>query len=1088
MAGQIIIEIRWDGTHWVNETDHAMSGSCSRGRGYATQVIALAGVGSLNAQLRNDDGRYSYWNPTSPRYLTHLHGIGIRAWLLTPGNFALWTGTIDDPSNGAQVHTAPVWTVTGLGKFSRLSQPNTCEPLGSGGDTPDVLIGAVLDAADWPDDERVMDNGVVTTGVWQPGSVEPLGEIRKLEATELGFVWEGRDGYFHFEARNYRPTTTRCTTSQLTLSDDPNAEYHYRLLDLTAPEQYVYDRIKVDVQPVFTLDDEPAAMVEFVGSIFGLQVPAGKSRRFELDAFHFYGDPKGYTVVEWVLPTIQAGPSTSSVQINEGVGGASASDVTISAITTTDTSINFMLSNGNPTQEAIVQYVILYGIRGLAGQTISQIVGTGTREYPLPGQYYPDGAGASKAARWLLNYFGQPRHLATVEIPVSRSEDLLTDVFACDLSTRITLEGTGRFTKLGMSEDFYIESERIAFGDHGRNLVVQWQCSACLPNLQDLEDPDSSLPSGLGIYYPMEQSSGDVIDLVDGYDLTRHGPTTTVGLVGRGQQFVASEGDSLVQTTSGLPDTDLAESWEWNGWVQIGISTTDDQIILQKALGAQGGYALYTTLLSGNQYIQAAVWNGATLFTTDLNGQILVPGDWHFFRMAHDAVNSRIGVSTDLEPFEWVTYTGSIVSPTDGIIFGGAGTFGIATPFDYWYKAPDVPGDDGDVAIGWPDRSGNGRDADTPSGSITVQDGELVGQRIVRFGPGTLRIPEIALAPVQLFLVLKITSQTFQGTIFRTSATVGPNYGFGINENFGTHELFVHFYTDNNNGAVKRHVVVSSPPLDYAVYRITDDGTGGALELAINGTVQTLVPNGANLTGASGIDPDGTDELDVFQIIVASGLSPTEVGIVEDALLYEAGLGGSPPSGGKSLNGILDEWGFWPTRYLTDVEAKSLYNDGVGTTSTGGTTNTTSPSGPPVVPGSVPSGSLADRPATAPTNSLYFATDEQGGTLYLMIASTWTQVASGLTEDIPRTLVDAKGDLITATAADTPARLAAGTNGQLLSANSAEASGLEWIDPPVIPPPAGQYRALVYSSPDGIHFDLIDDGAGNPVYVLQDLE
>lgn len=45
---------------------------------------------------------------------------------------------------------------------------------------------------------------------------------------------------------------------------------------------------------------------------------------------------------------------------------------------------------------------------------------------------------------------------------------------------------------------------------------------------------------------------------------------------------------------------------------------------------------------------------------------------------------------------------------------------------------------------------------------------------------------------------------------------------------------------------------------------------------------------------------------------------------------------------------------------------------------------------------------------------------------------------------IQPTIVDAKGDLITATAADTPARLAVGTNGQLLSADSTASTGLAW--------------------------------------------
>jgi hypothetical protein len=45
---------------------------------------------------------------------------------------------------------------------------------------------------------------------------------------------------------------------------------------------------------------------------------------------------------------------------------------------------------------------------------------------------------------------------------------------------------------------------------------------------------------------------------------------------------------------------------------------------------------------------------------------------------------------------------------------------------------------------------------------------------------------------------------------------------------------------------------------------------------------------------------------------------------------------------------------------------------------------------------------------------------------------------------IQPTIFDAKADLLTATANDTPARLAVGTNGQLLVANSATATGLEW--------------------------------------------
>jgi hypothetical protein len=48
---------------------------------------------------------------------------------------------------------------------------------------------------------------------------------------------------------------------------------------------------------------------------------------------------------------------------------------------------------------------------------------------------------------------------------------------------------------------------------------------------------------------------------------------------------------------------------------------------------------------------------------------------------------------------------------------------------------------------------------------------------------------------------------------------------------------------------------------------------------------------------------------------------------------------------------------------------------------------------------------------------------------------------------IQNAIVDAKGDLISATAADTPARLGVGANGTVLTADSAEATGLKWVAP-----------------------------------------
>jgi hypothetical protein len=76
--------------------------------------------------------------------------------------------------------------------------------------------------------------------------------------------------------------------------------------------------------------------------------------------------------------------------------------------------------------------------------------------------------------------------------------------------------------------------------------------------------------------------------------------------------------------------------------------------------------------------------------------------------------------------------------------------------------------------------------------------------------------------------------------------------------------------------------------------------------------------------------------------------------------------------------------------------------------------------------------------------------DLKGGTTGQVLAKAsgtdldFSWVAQDDSNAIQNAIVDAKGDLIAATAADTPARLAVGTNGTVLTADSAATTGLKW--------------------------------------------
>jgi len=77
---------------------------------------------------------------------------------------------------------------------------------------------------------------------------------------------------------------------------------------------------------------------------------------------------------------------------------------------------------------------------------------------------------------------------------------------------------------------------------------------------------------------------------------------------------------------------------------------------------------------------------------------------------------------------------------------------------------------------------------------------------------------------------------------------------------------------------------------------------------------------------------------------------------------------------------------------------------------------------------------------------------------------------------IQPTIVTAKGDLIAATAASTPARLGVGTNGQYLSADSTAATGLAWASVSAIPANSGAIVATQEATTSTSYTDLTTSG------------
>ena len=117
----------------------------------------------------------------------------------------------------------------------------------------------------------------------------------------------------------------------------------------------------------------------------------------------------------------------------------------------------------------------------------------------------------------------------------------------------------------------------------------------------------------------------------------------------------------------------------------------------------------------------------------------------------------------------------------------------------------------------------------------------------------------------------------------------------------------------------------------------------------------------------------------------------------------------------------------------------------IDTTSTRSSTTGAAPHGP-TGGGASALDDLTDVSAGTPSNGDVLQWSSSG--------SAWisTAVASS---GIAETLLDAKGDLIVASAADTPARLAVGTDGYVLVADAASTNGIKWATAASLFPGAG---------------------------------
>ena len=208
---------------------------CRRGRNFASQRSGRSVAGSLEVQLDNRDGVLDPDNTPGP--LNGLLSGGRRVrWRMNDGNGVLetqwagWLRTIEQMDKGSGLDRV---RLRALGVISRLNPPRvgqqqqavvvgqqtdiTTQAAGRLVFDPDGSIGSADAVVDGVDYRASYIRGTREMARWWAARPR-LVELRDLEQTEGGFLWEPKDGFVGMQATDHRQQAS-AQVSQATFVD-----------------------------------------------------------------------------------------------------------------------------------------------------------------------------------------------------------------------------------------------------------------------------------------------------------------------------------------------------------------------------------------------------------------------------------------------------------------------------------------------------------------------------------------------------------------------------------------------------------------------------------------------------------------------------------------------------------------------------------------------------------------------------------------------------------------------------------------------------------------------------------------------------
>lgn len=447
------------------------------GRDYPSQLIGKSIAGKLDAQLWNDDGRFSSFKTDSPLYGMIFPGLGIRLVMEFESElYTMWRGVLDNLIPNT-IHSRPGAALHALGVLYAVNQTNLHIQIQKDV-TTGLAVTEILDEIRWPGSRREIDTGETTLTRWWTGGIKALTGLRDLESTEGGFIRETKDGSIAFEDRMHRLSGDH-GSSQAEYTYDPTGQIRYDPINQGDPLKELFNVIVAKVK-TFEVDSASALWTLAESGDSSPSIPPGELRTF-WTTFPGSAPTNAVAVEDWTTPLVATTDYTANSLAN-GTGTNMTGDLTVFA-TPFDTTLKIDITNNG----AVPAFITLLQARGTAllqhdpvevhAEDAPSIELYNERRYVLEGTGIPTTAEAEIRLNDELQKRKIPIPILTLSIQ-NISDDQMLEILTRDVSDRITIDARG-IIQLGIFAEFYVEE--IAHAVNGPIHTMTLKCSWAAP-------------------------------------------------------------------------------------------------------------------------------------------------------------------------------------------------------------------------------------------------------------------------------------------------------------------------------------------------------------------------------------------------------------------------------------------------------------------------------------------------------------------------------------------------------------------------------------------------------------------------------